>query len=364
MYRVIQWATGYIGNLALKAIIEDPELELVGVFVYSSEKEGRDAGDLVGLAPTGVIATTNRELILGLDADVVIHCPSGVGPMKEHDDDVIALLNSGKNVISTLAYASPLAHGAEYAETLETACRMGAASLMGGGINPDFAGSWLPAALTRMCTDVKHVRVSEVDDMSLDPHVPLLVDLVGIGKRPEEITSNGTLQQYIVWAASEIPDLLARNLGAALEKCDLEFEIHTATRDFSIPGTDIPKDSVCGGRVAFHGYSNGSPFVDIELIWSVQPDHPKFPSIPSDTRFVIEIEGSPSSRTVIDLSPSLNSDAVRSSTDLQAVMHATAACATNAIPQVCAAPPGLFTQPVPGAWRSRRSGRLIGGPTE
>ena len=54
-YRVVQWATGNIGSRSLRAVIEHPQLELVGVHVNSPEKAGRDAGDLCGLGPTGVI---------------------------------------------------------------------------------------------------------------------------------------------------------------------------------------------------------------------------------------------------------------------------------------------------------------------
>jgi len=43
-YRVIQWSTGNVGKLALRAILYNPELQLVGLWVSSKEKEGRDAG--------------------------------------------------------------------------------------------------------------------------------------------------------------------------------------------------------------------------------------------------------------------------------------------------------------------------------
>ncbi len=56
-YRVIQWATGVVGSSALRSIVRHPKLELVGVKVYSDDKQGRDAGDIVGIDPTGVIAT-------------------------------------------------------------------------------------------------------------------------------------------------------------------------------------------------------------------------------------------------------------------------------------------------------------------
>ena len=43
-YRVIQWATGLVGQEAIKGIVADPELELVGCRVHSEDKVGRDAG--------------------------------------------------------------------------------------------------------------------------------------------------------------------------------------------------------------------------------------------------------------------------------------------------------------------------------
>ena len=53
-YRVVQWAAGRIGQSAMRAVIGHPNLELVGVFVHSEEKDGRDAGELCGLDPIGV----------------------------------------------------------------------------------------------------------------------------------------------------------------------------------------------------------------------------------------------------------------------------------------------------------------------
>ena len=47
-YRVIQWATGIVGKDAIEGVLAHPELELVGVWVYSADKVGRDAGEICG----------------------------------------------------------------------------------------------------------------------------------------------------------------------------------------------------------------------------------------------------------------------------------------------------------------------------
>ena len=41
--RVVQWGTGNIGTRSLRAVIEHPGLELVGLYVHSAGKAGRDA---------------------------------------------------------------------------------------------------------------------------------------------------------------------------------------------------------------------------------------------------------------------------------------------------------------------------------
>ena len=45
-YKVIQWATGAIGKTCLRQVIEHPDLELVGLFVHSPSKVGKDAGEI------------------------------------------------------------------------------------------------------------------------------------------------------------------------------------------------------------------------------------------------------------------------------------------------------------------------------
>ena len=70
MYKVIQWATGGVGQAAIEGVITHPELELVGCWVHSDAKNGRDVGELIGRAPIGVTATSDVDSILRIDADV------------------------------------------------------------------------------------------------------------------------------------------------------------------------------------------------------------------------------------------------------------------------------------------------------
>ena len=53
-YRVVQWGTGWAGRQAIPGILAHPDLELVGVYVTSDAKDGRDAGELADDAHTTV----------------------------------------------------------------------------------------------------------------------------------------------------------------------------------------------------------------------------------------------------------------------------------------------------------------------
>ena len=49
IYRVVQWAAGRMGKKAIRAVVDHPDLELVGLHVSFQDKEGKDAGVLAGI---------------------------------------------------------------------------------------------------------------------------------------------------------------------------------------------------------------------------------------------------------------------------------------------------------------------------
>ena len=94
--RVAQWATGNIGTRSLQGIIDHPAYELVGLWVHSADKAGRDAGELADRPATGVLATNDLADIVGLGADCVVYMPARLDV-----EDVCALLAGGSNVVTT-----------------------------------------------------------------------------------------------------------------------------------------------------------------------------------------------------------------------------------------------------------------------
>ena len=75
--------------------------------MFSPHTSCTDIGELVGLPPVGITATTSEAEILALEADCVVHTPTTPALVQGADDGVVRLLESGKNVVPAASYHNP-----------------------------------------------------------------------------------------------------------------------------------------------------------------------------------------------------------------------------------------------------------------
>ena len=120
-YRVAQWGTGHSGMASLRALIQHTTFDLVGVKVYSDKKAGRDAGELCGTSPSGIIATKDIEDIIAAKPDCVVYMP-----VTYDVDDVCRLLESGINISTLLEHFHD-------PESLDPRCDNGSRRPVSGG---------------------------------------------------------------------------------------------------------------------------------------------------------------------------------------------------------------------------------------
>ena len=112
-YRVVHCGTGNIGAIALKAIIGHPDLELVGHYVSTPHKAGRDSGELVGLDAVGVTATNDWADLFDLGADCLTYFGNSIGREADAISDLVPFLQRGTNVVTFSGFA--IAHPASTA---------------------------------------------------------------------------------------------------------------------------------------------------------------------------------------------------------------------------------------------------------
>jgi hypothetical protein len=266
-YRVIQWATGTVGSAALKYFIENPVIDLVGVLVTNPEKVGKDAGDLVGLPKTGVLATDSAEAILAMDADCVLFAPSMMTPPI---DMVCQLLASGKNVVSP---AGPFLHNKwipEEAARVEAACKGGGTSFHGCGIHPGFSGDILPITLLRLMSRVDCVEVTEIIDKVRNPMI--YTEIMGFGMDPAELIANPkrSPETYKFFYSSMA--MIAEALGKEIEEVTVKFEVSTALKDIKHAYGEVKKGTVGGQHYEWTAWCEGAPLVVYHFYWQLGED--------------------------------------------------------------------------------------------
>src|SRR6202158_6018283 len=144
--RGVVWSTGGIGSIAGRAVAENPGTDLVGVWVHSPEKAGRDAGELVGIGPIGVTTTNDADALIALQPECVVYAAAGPERDAAAVPDYVKLLEAGINVVTTtvnrLIYP-PTFEPESWREQLTRAATAGGASLYASGIEPGFAADHL-----------------------------------------------------------------------------------------------------------------------------------------------------------------------------------------------------------------------------
>src|SRR5262245_16987106 len=99
--RVAVWSTGGIGSIAIRAIHRRPDLELVGVWVYTPEKGGADAGVLANGDPIGLKTTGDARALIELEPDCIVYAASGPQGDAAAVPDYVRFLEAGINVVTT-----------------------------------------------------------------------------------------------------------------------------------------------------------------------------------------------------------------------------------------------------------------------
>lgn len=266
-YRVIQWATGVVGSAALKYFIENPVIELAGVYVTNPEKVGKDAGELVGLPKTGVLATDDAEKIMAMDADCVLFASSMMTPPI---DSVCRLLESGKNVVSPAGPFLPNKWIPEEAARVEAACSKGNSSFHGCGIHPGFAGDILPITLSRLMNRIDCIEVTEIIDKVRNPMI--YTEIMGFGTDPEELLANPrrSPETYKFFYSSMA--MIAEALGKEIEEVTVKFEVSKALKDITHQFGEVKAGTVGGQHYEWTAWVEGAPLIVYHFYWQLGED--------------------------------------------------------------------------------------------
>jgi hypothetical protein len=336
---VVVWGTGNVGRPALRAVLSHGGLALAGVVVSSPEKVGRDAGELCGLPAVGVRARASLdEVLTDADADAVAYTASGDFRPAEAQADVLACLRAGLNVVTPAIY--PLLHPASAPESLretyQAACRAGAASIFVSGIDPGWAQDVLPLLLSGVCSAIERVRVQEIFNYATYDQPRAVRELVGLGgpmDRPPPMLLPSV--PTLVWGG--MLRTLADGLGVELERIEEHVEMRPLERTLEIPGMGVFEAGSLGAfRFEVRGLARGRDAFVIEHVTRICDElAPEWPSSATRGCHRVVVEGRPRLQVTLEADDGTANPAEGG--------NATAAARlVNAIPDVCAAPPGIL----------------------
>jgi 4-hydroxy-tetrahydrodipicolinate reductase len=297
-YRVIQWATGNTGQRALREVIRHPALGLAGVRVYDPAKDGVDAGDLCGEAPTGVLATTDRESVLKLAADCCVYMPRATGRGQtragltedELVADIVALLANGTNIVTTCSdlFARGVRLTDENRARVLEACEAGGSSVWASGSDPGFMTETLPMALLSVQRRVDLIEIEEFGDLSHRPSAHMVMEQMRFGKPLDEFDPERR-KNHLFGEYQPPLSVLADVAGLDIDEWTAEGGVAAAKRDLQIVAGEIKRGTAAAQRVVVHGRCDGVDRIrftqygfvamDVEPDWGLQPTGWRIPGL-------------------------------------------------------------------------------------
>jgi 2,4-diaminopentanoate dehydrogenase len=334
--RVIQWATGGVGRAAIECVLNHPGLELAGCWVHSADKNGKDVGDIVGLGTLGVTAASDVAEVLALDADCVMY-----SPLVPKDDDVVAILRSGKNVVTPVGWVYPDITNPAVTAIADAAVE-GGVTLHGSGIHPGGITERFPLMVSSLSSAVTHVRAEEFSDIRTYNAPDVVRHIMGFGGTPEE-AMRGPMATLLESGFKMSVRMIADRMGFRIDpNIRTTQEIAVATSDIDYDPFPITTGTVAARRFRWQALVDGEPVITAAVNWLMGESNldPDWSFGERGERFEVEITGEPSvSLTFKGLQPETVAEGLQRNPGVVA----TANHCVNAIPDVCAAEPGIKT---------------------
>ncbi|WP_372863712.1 hypothetical protein [Spongiibacter sp.] len=333
--KVVTWGTGNVGKYAIRAVLNHPELELVGHIVSSQAKSGADAATLAGLdTPCGVMASCDIDAVLDLAPDCVVYTAHSETRMMEAAKDQARCLRRGINVVASSLFMLQYPDNPDVAfiaEPIKEACELGEASCFNNGIDPGFANDTMPLVFTGLSEHWSSIRMQEIINYATYEQENTIREVMGFGYPVDHdcvLFAPGMLS--LGWGGS------VRSVAAALGlEVERVYEVHERLpleRDVE-NAMDLFKKGTTGAmRFEVRAQIDGRDAIVLEHITRITDDIA--PDWPKGKGYKVIIEGEPKMTISMDMEDQHGDHAV-------AGVIQTATAIVNAIPAVVEQEPGM-----------------------
>jgi len=318
MIRVLQYGVGPIGAAMARRVVEHKGMELVAAIDIDSNKIGVDAGQVIGLGHNlgFPVHKTLHDLPEYAGPKVALHTTSSYFPLFQAQ--IAQILEAGLDIVSTSEELSfPWLSHPNEASKLDTLAKSKGRRLLGTGINPGFLMDALPLTLTALCQQVDHIEISRVINASTRRGP--FQRKIGSGLSVEEFQKRMAAGRMGHVGLTESMDMIFHALGRIRTHTEGHVEPVVADRPIHTEHLEVAAGQVCGLQQSATGYTKDGEFLSLSFVAALHAEN---------AQDAIRIEGK----------PSLDVQLRGTNGDL-----GTVAIATNAIPRLLEASPGLLT---------------------
>ena len=334
-WRVVQWSTGNLGRAAIEGIIAHPELELAGVWVHTTSKAGKDAGEICGIGPIGVRTTQDAQALIAMRPDCILY-----SPLFPDEDEVVRMLEAGINVVTPLSwfYTKHMK-----VDRLEAACRKGNATLHGTGIHPGGMTERIPLVISSFSQKITHVRAEEYSDCRTYGAPEVLRDYMFFGK-PVEQAGESMMLGVLSGGFYQSIDMIADAMGFRLDaKKRAVHQAFPATAPIESPIGVIRPGELAAQKFTWQGTVDGKPVITAAVNWYMGHENigGGWSIGGGEERYELAITGDPPITAQFHGIHPAKGYVLEEVLRRNPGMVATANHCVSAIPYVCAAPAGI-----------------------
>jgi hypothetical protein len=333
------------GSAVVQLIAENPSTELVAGLGYSQTREGLDVGEIAGAGHLGVPLTLDPQQLIAARPEVVIYLARDLGNFAA-DDDLVELLEAGINVITALPYANLEFREHYVTERFRKAAERGGATFMVSGIDPDYVWERQVLTASGLCGQIDGINITEVfrGDTLGEQTMPLF----GFGLPVDQVRNDTVFQQFVYNYIAPSMQWGCAQMGFALDKVTVCSLSEPTDIRIQHPLITIEPGTVGLSITRIQGWIGDAVFATQDIKYHVGVNRP--PEAPVDECWIVEIEGKPSVRVVVQSLASVRQGTSRYADDPKSIPPGywiTAGPLVRAIPVVLNATPGIKEPQLP-----------------
>src|SRR5262249_42612479 len=264
-------------------------------------------------------------------ADCVLYMPRAMDL-----DDVVAFLEAGTNVVSTCGafFDRGRGLGDERRGRVLEACARGGTSVYDTGSSPGFITEILPFALLSLQRSVESIEIEEFANMSQRNSPHMIFELMGFGK-PVESFQGKQRESHLLRSFSPSLGALAAAAGRPVDAWSSSGEYAVARRTTRIVAGELATGTIAAMRTRIVGRSQGAAVVSMTPTWYCTTDIEPAWDL-GRTGWRVRVRGDAPLDVELPIAVPLEELGAHTPS-------LTANPPVNAIPYVCAAPPGILS---------------------